>query len=425
MLRLSCALLATVRQVFAVETESCVTMRGGRLRQLLRIIASVSSLAVAGCSTLDQVLDRLPESLVASATVGEYRNIRFYSDDTKSLHAIAEDRIREVRRLYAGRSLVGRVVDLNYLSISGGGGDGAFGVGLLGGWSALGTRPKFDVVTGISTGALIAPFAFLGSAYDGIVKQAYTTTSTDEVASMQPVQAVLGFTSSLSSNVAFQSLIARYVTPAILTAIADEYRKGRMLLIGTTNLDAQRPVIWDIGAIAASGRPDALELTRMIIMASASIPGVFPPVRIKVTADGKFYDELHVDGGVTRQVFLFPPGYDPKIVDAVIKWKPRRRAYIIRNGKIGAQFEAVEAALLPITSRSIETLIKTQGIGDLYRIYLVCRDYNIDYNVAYIPIEFQNVSKTMFDPIYMTALFDLGYQQGSNGYRWRKDPPGF
>jgi hypothetical protein len=138
--------------------------------------------------------------------------------------------------------------------------------------------------------------------------------------------------------------------------------------------------------------------------------------------DGKFHDELHVDGGVTRQLFLFPPGYDPKIIDAAIEWKPRRRAYIICNGKIDAQFEAVEAALLPITSRSISTLIKTQGIGDLYRIYLVSRVYNIDYKVVYTPMEFQSVTKTMFDPVYMTALFELGYQQGSTGYRWQGTP---
>ena len=229
----------------------------------------------------------------------------------------------------------GRRVDINYLPLSGGGEDGAFGAGLLNGWSAAGTRPKFDVVTGVSTGSLIAPFAFLGSDYDAILKEAYTTISTADIARVNVLFAAVGLAPSISSNALFEKLIARYMTKQVLNAIAQEYRKGRALFVGTTDLDAQRAVIWNIGAIADSGRPDALELARRIIMASASIPGVFPPVRMKVTVDGKVYDELHVDGGVTRQVFLFPPGYDPKLVDEAIGWKPRRRAFIIQDARVG------------------------------------------------------------------------------------------
>jgi hypothetical protein len=388
------------------------------------LAALCCAMLLGSCTGPGSISDRVPENLARQAIVGEYRNIRFYSDDIDSLKALAQDRVRDVQQAYAGQSYKGRPVNLNYLSISGGGGDGAFGAGLLNGWTASGTRPKFDVVTGISTGALIAPFAFLGPEYDSVLKHAYTTTSTADIEDTQPIPALLGLAPSLSSNAAFERLVASYFTPEVLTAIAMEYRKGRMLLIGTTNLDAQRAVIWDIGAIALSGRNDALDLTRRIIMASASIPGVFPPVHIRVNADGKTFDELHVDGGVTRQVFLFPPGYDPRLVDAAIGWKPHRRAFVIRNSMIDAQYETVDAKLLPIAGRSISTLIKTQGVGDLYRIFLVSQRENMDFNLAYIPYSFKETSKSMFDPAYMQSLYDLAYEQGSRGYRWHKEPPG-
>ncbi len=370
--------------------------------------------------------ERVPEALVRRANIGGFRGIRFYSDDPESLRNLANDRIGELRRAYPGKSLKDRRVDIHYLSISGGAGDGAFGAGFLNGWTASGTRPSFDVVTGISTGALIAPFAYLGAAFDEELRQAYTTLSTKDVEDgEQALPAVLGLSDSLTSDHGLAAIIDRHITPALVEAIGREYRKGRMLLIGTTNLDAQRPAIWDIGAIAATGRPEAIDLIRKIILASAAIPGLFPPVRLKVAADGKTYDEWHVDGGVTRQVFLFPPGYDPELVDKALGWRPTRHAYILRNGKIDAQFEAVKPAMLDIANRSISTLIKAQGMGDLYRIYTVCQRYHIDYNVAYIPADFQKNSESLLDPGYMRDLFDFGYRQAAAGYAWHKDPPGF
>lgn len=196
-------------------------------------------------------------------------------------------------------------------------------------------------------------------------------------------------------------------------------------MIGTTNLDAQRSVIWDIGALAASGRPDALELVRKIILASAAIPGAFPPVEINVMADGKQYKELHVDGGVTRQVFLYPPGFSPKEVDRAIGWKLKRRLFIIRNTKVDPEFVVTTNQLLPIASRSISTLIKTQGIGDLYQIHATAKRDGVDYNLAYIPPNFAAVAKDAFDKDYMNSLFELGYQLGRAGYAWHKAPPGF
>jgi predicted acylesterase/phospholipase RssA len=214
------------------------------------------------------------------------------------------------------------------------------------------------------------------------------------------------------------------MTAEMLAEIAEEHRKGRILMIGTTNLDAQRSVIWDIGAIAASGSPASLSLIRQIILASAAIPGAFPPVEINVTVDGKEFQELHVDGGVTRQVFLYPPGYSPKSIDKAIGWKVKRRLYIIRNTKIDPEFAVTKDQLIPIAARSISTLIKTQGIGDLYQIYTTSKRDGVDYNLAYIPSDFNVVAKSGFDKDYMNALFQRGYELGRAGYDWHKQPPG-
>lgn len=389
-----------------------------------RLAAALLPVLLTACVSAALTGDRVPESLVMQANVGGYRKIQFYSDDAASLRALAKDRVNDIRRAYAGRSLKGLKIEMNYLSISGGGSYGAFGAGFLAGWTARGTRPKFDVVTGISTGAMIAPLAFLGPAYDGALKEAYTTISSADVESTRPLPALLGMSPSLSSNIPLQKLIARYLTQQMMEEIAVEYRKGRVLLIGTTNLDAERPVIWDIGAIATSERADLLALIHQIILASAAIPGAFPPVQIQVHADGNNYSEMHVDGGVTRQVFLFPPGYDPKEVDTALGWKPTRHAYIIRNGKIDPHFEVTQLSLVPIATRSISTMIKTQGIGDLYRIYAECLRSGTDFNVAYVPGSFSVQSASAFDPKYMNALFDVGYGESGSGFRWHKLPPG-
>ncbi len=218
-----------------------------------------------------------------------------------------------------------------YLAISGGGSDGAFGAGLLVGWSDAGTRPQFEMVTGISTGALAAPFAYLGSGYDRQLRQMYTAYTTSQIARPQFLAGILGG-SSLSDNSRLADMIARYVDANMLRQIAIEHAKGRRLLIGTTDLDAQRPVVWDMGAIASSGHPEALPLFRKILLASAAIPGLFPPVFIDVVAGGKRWKEMHVDGGVTGQVFFLPSQIMFAPLDKKYGLYSKRNLYIIRNG---------------------------------------------------------------------------------------------
>jgi Patatin-like phospholipase len=216
------------------------------------------------------------------------------------------------------------------------------------------------------------------------LKAVYTTYSTNQLVTKHPVRGLLGG-DALASNAPLAGVIASYITPEFLQEVAHEHARGRRLLIGTTNLDAQRPVIWDMGRIASSGDPRALELFRNVLLASAAIPGLFPPVYIEVNAEGQLRQEMHVDGGTTNQVFLLPTQINSGGMDTKLGIRPIRRLYIVRNGRIDPEFKVVKASTLAIAGRSILTLIKTQGIGDLYQMYEFAKRNGVAYNLAYIP----------------------------------------
>jgi hypothetical protein len=315
-----------------------------------------------------------------------------------------------------GRPLV------EYLALSGGAGDGAYGAGLLVGWTRRGDRPDFEVVTGVSAGALIAPFAFLGSRYDRQLREIWTKYETDDLATPQVLAGLLG-AEALADSSGFKTLIARYVDRALLDRIAEEYRKGRVLLVGTTNLDAQRPVIWNMGEIAASSHPSALELFRSVLLASTALPGVFPPVHVRVAADNRVLEEMHVDGGPTRQVFLAPSHLSLRTFDKLYPRAPLRRIYVIKNGKLNPEYEAVQANTLAISARSLFTLTKSQSIGDINRIYATAMRDGAEFRLASIPPVFDRVAKQAFDPEYMKALFVLGVEMGMKGEPWSREPP--
>jgi len=309
-----------------------------------------------------------------------------------------------------------------YLAISGGGENGAFAAGMLLGWTAAGNRPEFTTVTGISAGALVAPFAFLGPEYDEVLKSVSSELRVEDVYKKRRLIRALR-TDAMATTEPLQALIAKYVDEEVMEKIAAAHREGRSLNVGTANLDSMRPVIWRIGPIANSGHPHALALIRKILLASASVPAAFSPVLIPVEVDGTTYDELHVDGGATSQVFLYPVGIDYEEVLAQLKVPGRPKVYIIRNSRLDPIYEQVENKLFPIAERSLDSLVRTQGIGDLYRIYLqTCRD-GLEFNLAYIPADFTAKSAEVFDRAYMQALFDLAYERSKAGYRWEKMPP--
>ena len=389
-------------------------------RKISIIIFILSALLMSGCAT-GHKRTPLPEAYGDIAQIPFIPNARFWGDTVPS--GIQEN-LAEMKEEIRETEPEAKYKPIDYLAISGGGANGAFGAGLLAGWTAAGTRPEFRIVTGISTGALIAPFAFLGKEYDAKLEKFYTTTSTKDILEKRALLSLLT-ADSAADTTPLRELLANIIDEKMLEAIIAEHDKGRRLYVGTTNLDAQRPVIWNIGIIAKSGAPNALQLVRDIMVASASIPGAFTPIYIDVEADGHRYDEIHVDGGTSSQVFLYPASLDMRWVKKQVGLKGKSHIYVIRNSRIEPDWKTVSSKIVPILGNTISTLIRTQGIGDLYRIYLGALRDGMEYNVAFIPSDFKEEPKEAFDPEYMGKLFDLGYQMAQNGYPWEKTPPGF
>jgi predicted acylesterase/phospholipase RssA len=377
---------------------------------------------LAGCTTTER-LSAVPEDKEAVAAVAGMTGIRYWQ--AADLKLIEQDAVAAYRReaeLVSGKRA--RLPPANFLAISGGGENGAFGAGLLVGWTEAGTRPEFKLVTGVSTGALIAPFAFLGPAYDPQLKAVYTTIDQDDVLDKRTIFAAM-FGDALADNRPLQDLVAKYVTADMLEAIAAEHAKGRLLFVGTTNIDARKPVIWNIGKIAASGSPHALELVRDILVASAAIPGAFPPTMIDVEIDGKHYQEMHVDGGASAQVFVYPPRLRLAELAQDRGAVRERRLFVIRNSRLDPDWADTKRKTLSIAGRAISSLIQNQGVGDLYRIYATAQRDDVDFNLAFIPADFDVPLPEPFDQHYMNELFATGYELGRGGYPWAKAPPGY
>ena len=379
---------------------------------------------VQGCATL-RPRAPLPATLEKEVRLAGFpEEIRAWADQpSESFTRSAVKSIKEERAAY-GEEILTKTVAL--LALSGGGDNGAFGAGVLCGWTKHGDRPRFKLVTGISTGALIAPFAFLGSEYDDNLK-VYTMVTQKEIFRRKSLLTAL-WRESLADTRPLAHLIAKYIDGPMLKAIAREHKKGRRLFIGTTQLDAQRLVIWNMGAIAASGHPDALKLFRKIMLASASIPGFFPPQYFTVEAGGRPYEEMHVDGGTMAQLILYEAALTPFAEENLmeVKLPSRPRAlYIIRNAPIKPNWNKVRPRLVPIASRAIGTLIKTQGVGDLFRLKAFALRDKMDFNLAAIPQDFPSAPADMFNQEYMNRLFDLGFDMARNGYPWKKYPPFF
>ena len=314
--------------------------------------------------------------------------------------------------------------ELELLSLSGGGENGAFGAGLLCGWSAHGTRPVFELVTGVSTGALIAPFAFLGSSYDPQLRNVFTEHTPNDVLVSRFFSAAI-FNDAMADNAPLFRTLSGYVNESMLADIATAYDSGRLLLLGSTNLDAQLPVIWNIGAIAKSGHPRALETMRRIMLASAAIPGAFPPTMFDVSLDGKPYQEMHVDGGTFAQAFLYPAAVMQSRRARILRHQTVLPvvAYVIRNGRLHPQWAAVERRTLSIAQRAIATMIAASGYNDVVRIYNNAIRNDIRYQLAYIGTDFNEVLPSPFDQKFMRDLFDYGYQKALHGYAWANQPP--
>jgi predicted acylesterase/phospholipase RssA len=366
----------------------------------------------------------VPTGQATRATVLNLSNERYFpASGVGPLEAefvAAGQRLRQAHGLAANAPLP----EIQLLAISGGGENGAFGAGLLCGWTEQGTRPTFELVTGISTGALTAPFAYLGSGYDTQLRTVYTGLSPDKVLVNRFITAAL-FDDAMADNRPLFMTISAYVNAEMLAAIAKGYEEGRLLLIGSTDLDAQQPVIWNIGAIAKSGHPRALDTIRRVLLASSALPGIFPPTMFDVTVDGKPYQEMHVDGGAFAQAFLYPAALSRNRQERMRRGEQvvPAQAYVIRNGRLDSDWASVERQTLSIAERAISTMIASAGYNDVVRMYTMTQRDGIGFNLAYIGTDFTQKLPAPFDPDYMRALFDYGYQRGRRGYDWARKPP--
>jgi predicted acylesterase/phospholipase RssA len=389
------------------------------------LIFTLSLVILQGCAVQKRHL-AVPSALEAQASVsGMEYGIRYFPRDPERVQLFIDDYLKslELEEAYlAKQGHTGSLPPIAMLAISGGGDNGAFAAGFLNGWTKEGTRPQFKLVTGVSTGALIAPFAFLGPAYDAKLKEFYTSISLKDIAKKRSILAVVT-NDAMADNTPLKNLVKKAIDQDVLDAIAAEDAKGRMLLVGTVDLDARRPVIWNITKIAASRRPGSLELAQSLLIASSAIPATFPPVMIDVEVGNKKYQEMHVDGNTAAQVFVYPAAVRLKEVAETVGVHRERKLYLIRNARLDPEWAQVERRTLPIAAQAISTLIQYQGIGDLYRIYSVTQRDGIDFNLAYIPPTFETPHKAEFDTSYMRALYDVGYSMAEKGYIWTKKPP--
>ena len=316
------------------------------------------------------------------------------------------------------------------LTVSGGGGYGAFGVGFLNGWTDSGTRPTFKIVTGISTGAIIAPFAFVGPKYDETIRTGFTSISDDDIYTFKGILAVFGDESFMDTS-PLAAIIEKWMDDAFIKEVAKAHAAGRRLLIGTTNLDQQQFVVWNMGAIASSSDPDAPTLFRKVILASASMPGIFPTTLIDVEVDGVKYDEMHGDGGVFTQVFFHLFVVDPKKAQETVsaedgRKRPKRgQLYVIRHDKVTPEPKQVERSIEPIIGRALSTMVKSMSLADLYFIYLEAQAADIGFNYASLPEDYVWRSEKQFDTAEMNQLYQIGYDTAKAGYEWQTVPPHF
>jgi predicted acylesterase/phospholipase RssA len=307
-----------------------------------------------------------------------------------------------------------------YLALSGGAAGGAFGAGVLNGWTRSGRRPEFTVVTGVSIGAIIAPFAFLGSRYDAYLTQAFTSGVAEGLDLGEGIEIFDLLGRHKARRELLYQLVSAFVDQPLLKQIAAEHARGRFLFVVTTNLDAQRPVVWNMGAIASSRHPGALELFRAVITASASIPAAIAPTRIEVEAHGRRFEELHTDGAVTSEFYTLPEWVLAS--DGEPPGKAPHRLFIIINNGLTPDFEVTEDSSSAVARRSVTTLLKAFRNETLITTLKFARDKNVDFNLTYIDPNFPLV-KAELTTQYMRAAYLYGYRKALSRRLWDKTIP--
>ena len=313
---------------------------------------------------------------------------------------------------------------INVLALSGGGQYGAFVSGILVGWTATGTRPEFDVCTGISSGALISMFAFLGPKYDPYLTRFATTLDKDDVFKNQPVRGLI-HNKALATSEPLQKLIAEVVTEEFLADLRTAHCSGRRLFIGTMHVRARRLVVWDVGALACSGRPDAEELVRKVILASSSIAGYAPLVEFDVTVNGTRYVEKHSDGGAVAQVFVrFGPDH-PRYRPGGGTWLQGSNLYLIAGGKLYADPLPEKTSWFTLATSSISASLYALYRAEIAKLHALCTVSGMGFHLIGVPQDMKTAKKSLaFDQEAMKELYAEGYRQGVSGVQWRHAPTG-
>jgi len=394
------------------------------IRALIHAALVAAALGLAGCSVLPR--NAVPVELMGVATlIPDVPGARAQAGAPDAV--TQQDLSRSFEQESASEFPVGPdgVVHYAHLALSGGGANGAFGAGFLVGWSQTGKRPPFKIVTGVSTGALMAPFVFAGPDYDAALTEFYTQTSSANIFRMLSIIPQFLGGESLADSGPLQLMIERHVDAELLRRIAAAHDGGRRLYIATADLDSQRLWVWNMGLIAASGRPEAARLFRQIMLASASVPIAFPPVFFQVEARGRRYDEMHVDGGVGARVFFTGGVFSFSAARAGVgRGVGREELYIIHNGQLLPKPRETPRSLRGIGIRTFESASKSAVVGDLFRIYAVTRREQAGYNWITIPEDVELSGNELFDPVTMGKLFELGRQSAQADAPWFTDPPG-
>jgi len=383
----------------------------------------IVALVVGGCAALTR--NPAPVEDAARATIPGMPGVRAWGNiPNETMERDFALSFKQERPGTFVRRADGRIV-YPQLALSGGGPNGAFGAGFLKGWSESGQRPAFKIVTGVSTGALIAPFAFLGSAYDDRIKHFYTTTATEDIFAMPRsllMQVLRGEAVADSSPLA--ALIASDLDMALLQRIAAAHAEGRRLYVGTVDLDAQRFVVWNMGLIAQAGTPQALQLFRDVVLASASVPLAVQPMFFDVEIDGRRYDEMHVDGAVGARVFYNGGLFRTSAVrNREVAEPTYEDVYIIHNGQLSPQAEHTGRTMRDIARRTLRALSLGATSGDLFRIYVMAGAEGAGFHWVTMPDGVELRGNELFDPAKMRELFALGYEMARNGPRWHTRPP--
>ncbi|MCS3503115.1 putative patatin/cPLA2 family phospholipase [Bradyrhizobium japonicum] len=370
--------------------------------RLTGFLVLACSLALGACTSLP----RTPYTAAEASTsrVLDIDGLRRYADEPVTKFSFDKDTSTATK---------------SYLALSGGGADGAYGVGVLSGWTAARTRPTFSVVSGVSTGGLIAPFAFVGSQYDDTLREVYTSGIAESLLNDPSIMRVL-FGSGLFGNTRLRELVARYVGPEIMAQVARENARGRKLLVVTTDLDTQRTAIWDMGKIAAVGTPEALKLFRDVMAASASIPLVFPPIMIDAEGQGRRFQEMHVDGGVTAPVLTLP---EALLSQDRLPGNARMNIYILVNKKIERNFELVSNSTIDVASRSLSSITQSQTRSIIFSTYDFAKRNNLGFHLSYIARDYPAPPSEGFDTAYMRALYQYGYEKAASGQAWTSKLP--